>query len=145
MLLTEACYCSWLYGIVSNFKCCFWYVHFWSFQAFSWQILLEAILSKDPDLPEDFFRKWEDSQVFIYYKRGITKKFLSEFPYPDCFGNLITADYVITATSCFIDLKKLVKRLRDREIDGFYSPQGKPLKVMKSDISKITIAKVYAL
>ena len=98
---------------------------------------------EDPDLPEDFFRKWEDSQVFIYYKRGITKKFLSELPYPDCFGNLITADYVITATSCFIDLKKLVKRLRDREIDGFYSPQGKPLKVMKSDISKITVAKVY--
>ena len=90
---------------------------------------------EDPDLPEDFFRKWEDSQVFIYYKRGITKKFFSEFPYPDCFGNLITADYVITATSCFIDLKKLVKRLRDREIDAFYS----------SDISKITIAKVYVL
>ena len=90
---------------------------------------------EDPDLPEDFFRKWEDSQVFIYYKRGITKKFLSEFPYPDCFGNLITADYVITATSCFIDLKKLVKRLRGREIDAFYS----------SDISKITIAKVYVL
>ena len=98
--------------------------------------------NKDPDLPPDFVRKWEDSQVFIYYKTKFAKKFSSEYPYPDCFGNLITADYVISATSCFIDLKKLVKRLRDREIDGFYSPQGKPLKVMKSDISKITIAKV---
>ena len=107
---------------------------------------------EDPDLPEDFFRKWEDSQVFIYYKRGITKKFLSEFPYPDCFGNLITADYVITATSCFIDLKKFVERIRDRENDRFHSDRsiflkGKPMKdimktVMKSDISKITIAKV---
>ena len=98
--------------------------------------------NKDSDLPPDFIRKWEDSQVFIYYKTKFAQKFSLEYPYPDCFGNLITADYVITATSCFIDLKKLVKRLRDREIDGFYSPQGKPLKVMKSDISKITIAKV---
>ena len=98
--------------------------------------------NKDPDLPPDFVRKWEDSQVFIYYKTKFAQKFSSEYPYPDCFGNLITADYVISATSCFIDLKKLVKRLRDREVDGFYSPQGKPLKVMKSDISKITIAKV---
>ena len=95
--------------------------------------------NKDPDLPPDFVRKWEDSQVFIYYKqphkRKSAKEFISEYSYPDCFGNLITADYVITATSCFIDLKKLVKRLRDREIDAFYS----------SDISKITIAKVYVL
>ena len=102
--------------------------------------------NKDPDLPPDFVRKWEDSQVFIYYKqphkRKSAKEFILEYSYPDCFGNLITADYVITATSCFIDLKKLVKRLRGREIDGFYSPQGKPLKVMKSDISKITITKV---
>ena len=110
---------------------------------------------EDPNLPEDFFEKWEDSQVFIYYKRGITKKFLSEFPYPDCFGNLITADYVITATSCFIDLKKFVERIRDRENDRFHSDRsiflkGKPMNaimktVMKSNISKITIAKVYAL
>ena len=98
--------------------------------------------NKDPDLPEDFVRKWEDSQVFIYYKTKFVQKLGSEYPYPDCFGNLITAGHAITATSCFIDLKKLVKRLRDREVDGFYSPQGKPLKVMKSDISKITIAKV---
>ena len=106
--------------------------------------------NKDLDLPPDFVRKWEDSQVFIYYKqphkRKSAKEFISEYSYPDCFGNLITADYVITASSCFIDLKKLVKRLRDRKIDGFYSSQskGKPLKVMKSDISKITIAKVCA-
>ena len=107
----------------------------------------------DPDLPEDFFRKWEDSQVFIYYKRGITKKFLSEFPYPDCFGNLITADYIITATSCFIDLKKFVERIRDGENNIFHSDRsiflkGEPMNdimktVMKSDISKITIAKVH--
>ena len=110
---------------------------------------------EDPDLTEDFFRKWEDSQVFIYYKRGITKKFLSEFPYPDCFGNLITADFVITATSCFIDLKKFVEKIRDRANDRFHLDRsiflkGEPMNnimkiVMKSDISKITIAKVHML
>ena len=83
------------------------------------------------------------------------KKFLSEFPYPDCFGNLITADYIITATSCFIDLKKFVERIRDRENNIFHSDRsiflkGEPMNdimktVMKSDISKITIAKVLQL
>ena len=110
--------------------------------------------NEDPDLPEDFFRKWEDSQVFIYYKTGLTNKIYSEYPYPNCFGNLITADYVITATSCFMDLKKFVKGLRDQENDRFLAPlsifdlyTSIPLNdiiktAMKSDISKITIAKV---
>ena len=115
--------------------------------------------NKDPDLPPDFVRKWEDSQVFIYYKqphkRKSAKEFISEYSYPDCFGNLITADYVITATSCFIDLKKFVERIRDRENVRFHSDRsiflkGEPMNnivktVMKSDISKITIAKVLQL
>ena len=60
---------------------------------------------KDPNLPEDFFSKWENSQVFIYYKMRFSQKFQSEYPYPNCFGNLLTAKLVLTATSCFIHLK----------------------------------------
>ena len=73
--------------------------------------------NKDLDLPPDFVKKWEDSQVFIYYKQPhkskFAQKFSSEYPYPDCFGNLITAEYVITSTSCFMDLKKLITKLRE--------------------------------
>ena len=94
------------------------------------------------------------TKVFIYhYKTGLTNKIYSEYPYPNCFGNLITADYVITATSCFMDLKKFIKGLRDQgnrfveplSIFDLYTsiPLNDIIKTaMKSDISKITIAKV---
>ena len=61
---------------------------------------------KDPNLPEDFYSKWENSQVFIYYRMQFSQKFQSEYPYPNCFGNLLTAKLVLTATSCFIHLKE---------------------------------------
>ena len=61
---------------------------------------------KDPNLPEDFFSKWENSQVFIYHRMRFSQKFQSEYPYPNCFGNLLTANLVLTATSCFIHLKE---------------------------------------
>ena len=61
---------------------------------------------KDPNLPEDFFSKWENSQVFIYHRMRFSQKFQSEYPYPNCFGNLLTAKLVLTATSCFIHLKE---------------------------------------
>ena len=106
--------------------------------------------NKNLDLPPDFVKKWEDSQVFIYYKQPhkskFAQKFSSEYPYPDCFGNLITAEHVITATSCFMDLKKLIPKLRESN-----SIQNQlKIKVLnnlipsflKTNIGKIIIAKV---
>ena len=106
----------------------------------------------DPDLPPDFVRKWEDSQVFIYYKIKFVQKFSSEYPYPDCFGNLITAGYVITAMSCFMDLKKFKK---SEKTEGHQyiklgwlkaKVQNKLLLTfLMNDIGKIIIAKVLLL
>jgi hypothetical protein len=107
--------------------------------------------NKDPDLPPDFVRKWEDSQVFIYYKQPhkskFAQKFNSEYPYPDCFGNLITAEYVITATSCFMDLKKLIPTLRESHSIQYLWFRTKVLNnlipsFLKTSIGKIIIAKV---
>ena len=103
--------------------------------------------NKDPDLPPDFVRKWEDSQVFIYYKTKFAKKFSSEYPYPDCFGNLITAEYVITATSCFMDLKKLIPTLQESHSIQYLWLRNKVLNnlipsFLKTNIRKIIIAKV---
>ena len=100
--------------------------------------------NKDPDLPPDFVRKWEDSQVFIYYKTKFTQKFSSEYPYPDCFGNLITAEYVITSTSCFMDLKKLIPTLTKSHSlqDLWLKTQILNSLIPSSSIGKIIIAKV---
>ena len=105
--------------------------------------------NKDQDLPPDFVRKWEDSQVFIYYKTKFVQKFSSEYPYPDCFGNLITAEYVITAMSCFMDLKKFKK---SEKTEGHQNIKLGWLKAkvqnklilnfLMDDIGKIIIAKV---
>ena len=64
-------------------------------------------------VPQNLFEKWENTQVFIYHFSilpNIVSK--SEFPYPDCFGNLLTAEYVLTATSCFLDVEKFVELLQ---------------------------------
>ena len=103
--------------------------------------------NKDPDLPPDFVRKWEDSQVFIYYEIKFTQKFSSEYPYPDCFGNLITAEYVITATSCFMNLKKLIPKLRESNSIQYLWLKIKVLNnlipsFLKTNIGRIIIAKV---
>jgi len=46
-----------------------------------------------------------------------SQKFQSEYPYPNCFGNLLTANLVLTATSCFIHLKAFVEALNyDQEV-----------------------------
>ena len=107
--------------------------------------------NKDSDLPSDFVRKWEDSQVFIYYKKPYKSKFALEssleYPYPDCFGNLITAEYVITATSCFMDLKKLIPTLQESHSIQYLWLRNKVLNnlipsFLKTSIRKIIIAKV---
>ena len=107
--------------------------------------------NKVPDLPEDFFRKWENSQVFIYYKTLDFHKKESKYPYPDCFGNLLTATHVLTATSCFMDLKEFVKTLKYIKNDG-EGPLAPDTKeeylsilletVLKPKINRVFVAKV---
>ena len=54
----------------------------------------------------NFDDKWLNSQVFIYHdSKNIHMKS------PDCFGNLISENQVLTAASCFIDMEKLLKHL----------------------------------
>ena len=107
---------------------------------------------KDPNLPEEFFSKWENSQVFIYYKsmdkinfkKDFFQKFNSEYPYPNCFGNLLTAKLVLTATSCFIHIKAFVEALNyDQEVVTTITEKlnGK-LPIVKANFANIIVAKV---
>ena len=62
-------------------------------------------------VPQNLFEKWENTQVFIYHF-SIFPKIRFKYSYPDCFGNLLTAEYVLTATSCFLDVEKFVELLQ---------------------------------
>ena len=103
--------------------------------------------NKVPDLPEDFFSKWENSQVFIYYKTLDFHRKESKYPYPDCFGNLLTAKYVLTATSCFMDVKRFAKLLKLERDPLFLDYKDEILSIameetLKSKIEKVFVAKV---
>ena len=103
--------------------------------------------NKVPDLPEDFFRKWENSQVFIYYKTLDFHRKESKYPYPDCFGNLLTATYVLTASSCFMDVKRFAKLLKLERDPLFLDYKDEILSIameetLKSKIEKVFVAKV---
>ena len=65
------------------------------------------------------FKKWRRSQVFMYPRKSksidkLTQKVLppshlNNPNIPSCFGNLLTSRYVLTATTCFMDMKKISK------------------------------------
>ena len=65
------------------------------------------------------FKKWRRSQVFMYPRKSesmdkLTQNILpqshSDNPnIPSCFGNLLTSRYVLTAATCFMDMKKISK------------------------------------
>ena len=80
------------------------------------------------NIPEYLFKKWENSQVFIYVKAPcgtqgkigkifektkLNKLRCFDFPQPDCFGTLLTSQYVLTASSCFMDVERLVYLFQD--------------------------------
>ena len=58
----------------------------------------------------NFDDKWLNSQVFIYHDDSEDIHMKS----PDCFGNLISENQVLTAASCFIDMEKLLKHLETK-------------------------------
>ena len=58
-------------------------------------------------MPKELKKLWLDSQVLIYHnsnpKQDVTLK------EPDCFGNLLTVKFIITAASCFMNVENILK------------------------------------
>ena len=65
------------------------------------------IEAKDIIKDKELEKLWLDSQVLIYHnsnpKEDVTLK------EPDCFGNLLTVKFVITAASCFMNVEDILK------------------------------------
>ena len=81
-------------------------------------------------VPQNLFEKWENTQVFIYHFSNFPK-IRFKFSYPDCFGNLLTAEYVLTATSCFSDVEKFVELLQSPRAYKTYKPYQNQDKINK--------------
>ena len=69
------------------------------------------VIALNSKLPKDLETVWLKSQVMIYHNSNPTQDFsLQE---PDCFGNVLTKHYVLTAASCFTELIYMLKCARD--------------------------------
>ena len=55
-------------------------------------------------LPNNMYESWLRSQVAIYDRAKNYEKYQ-----PNCFGNLLTPKHAITAASCFMDVKSILK------------------------------------
>ena len=68
-------------------------------------IIIEAsILPKELKELENL---WLHSQVLIYYNSKASEDL--KLKEPDCFGNLLTVKFVITAASCFMNVEVILK------------------------------------
>jgi hypothetical protein len=70
-------------------------------------MLFLLFLSAQLASSQDMFKIWFKTQVFIYHDLNPLKE-LSNVE-PDCFGNIIAANYVLTAASCFMDVNSILR------------------------------------
>ena len=65
------------------------------------------VIALKSKLPEDLEKLWLQSQVMIYHNSKPSQDFsLRE---PDCFGNALSKNHVITVASCFVELNYMLQ------------------------------------
>jgi hypothetical protein len=65
------------------------------------------VIALKSKLPEDLETLWLQSQVMIYHNSKPSQDFSMQEP--DCFGNALSKQYVITAASCFVELNYILQ------------------------------------
>jgi hypothetical protein len=95
------------------------------------------IEAKDIIKDKGLEKLWLDSQVLIYHnsnpKEDVTLKV------PDCFGNLLTKQFVITAASCFMNVENILKY---SETKNTKPPEAEEKKIISSSI-KVNIENTH--
>ena len=73
-------------------------------------LILSFIIIEASILPQELKELenlWLHSQVLIYYNSEPSVDL--KLKEPDCFGNLLTVKFIITAASCFMNVKNILK------------------------------------
>ena len=98
------------------------------------------------NLPTNLEKLWISSQVLIYHNPETFKDF--SIQEPDCLGNLIATNYIITAASCFMFTFEILKyserndkRPTESEENAIISRSIKNIDIKKTRIVKVNISK----
>ena len=76
---------------------------------------------------------WLHTQVLIYHNSGPSEDLKNRGP--DCFGNRLSKQFVITAASCFMDVKKILQYSETRDTKPNESEEKRIIKdSIKKDI-----------
>ena len=81
------------------------------------------VIALNSKLPEGLDTLWLNNQVMIYHNSEPSADF--SFQEPDCSGNFLTKNHVITAASCFVELNyelQCYERNRKQQGKGQISP-----------------------
>ena len=96
------------------------------------------------NLPTNLEKLWISSQVLIYHNPETFKDF--SIQEPDCLGNLISTNYIITAASCFMFTFEILKyserndkRPTESEENAIISRSIKNIDIKKTRIVKVNI------
>ena len=96
------------------------------------------------NLPTNLEKLWISSQVLIYHNPETFKDF--SIQEPDCLGNLIATNYIITAASCFMFTFEILKyserndkRPTESEENDIISRSIKNIDIEKTRIVKVNI------
>ena len=96
------------------------------------------------NIPTNLEKLWISSQVLIYHNPETFKDF--SIQEPDCLGNLIATNYIITAASCFMFTFEILKyserndkRPTESEENAIISRSIKNIDIKKTRIVKVNI------
>ena len=96
------------------------------------------------NLPEDLEKLWLGSQVLIYHNPDFTLNHWWRTQDPDCFGNFLSTHYILTASSCFINVNEILKYAETNE-NGWSENEiisrsiKQHIKIEKTRIAKVSI------
>ena len=99
------------------------------------------IEAKDIIKDKNLEKLWLDSQVMIYHNSNPNDDV--SLKGPDCFGNLLTKKFVITAASCFMNVENILRYSETKDTKPTEADEKQIISgSIKDNIENTHIAKV---